>query len=76
MEKDISQVKTTCEGKNCQVQLLSSKQLEAETFSAPGVKLDPLKEIPLLYRHKDKLHLVSASNCVQKIIQKKKAGWN
>jgi len=70
--KDTAQVKTTCEGENCQVQLLSAKAFAAVTTSAPGVSLDPLKEIPLLYRHKKKLHLVSASSCVQDIIQKKK----
>ncbi len=132
--KDVAQVKTTCEGENCQVQLLSAKALSAQTAlcgnckhfvengkcklvqgtieskavcnlhesgeanppdtkikpehtkqetnyrtplaavttSAPGDALDPLKEIPLLYRHKKKLHLVSASSCVQDIIQKKK----
>lgn len=132
--KDTAQVKTTCEGENCQVQLLSAKALSAKTAlcgnckffvengkcklvqgtiepkavcnlhefgeafskdtkilplhtkqetkyrtplapvttSAPGDALNPLKEIPLLYRHKKKLHLVSASSCVQDIIQKKK----
>ena len=132
--KDVAQVKTTCEGENCQIQLLSAKALSAQTAlcgnckhfvengkcqlvqgtiepkavcdlhkfgeilakdtkikpektkqetnyrfplaavttSAPGDALDPLKEIPLLYRHKKKLHLVSASSCVQDIIQKKK----
>ncbi len=69
--KDVAQVKTTCEGENCQVQLLSAK-LIAETTSAPGTDLDPLKEIPLLYRHNDSLHLVSASQCVQKLIKEKK----
>jgi len=69
--KDTAQVKTTCEGKGCQVQLLTSK-LIAETTSAPGDALDPLKEIPLLFRHNDSLHLVSASSCVQDIIKKKK----
>jgi len=34
--------------------------------------LTPLKEVPLLVRHKKKLHLVSASACVQEIIKKKK----
>ncbi len=132
--EDVAQVKTTCEGENCQVQLLSSKALLAQTplcknckhfvsngkcelvagtiegkavcdlhkfgealpidtkikplhtkqetnyrlplaavtTSAPGTGLDPLKEIPLLYRHKNNLHLVSASSRVQDIITKKK----
>lgn len=69
--KDTAKVKTTCEGEDCQVKLLSAK-LVAETTSDPGTDLDPLKEIPLLYRHKDNLHLVSASDCVKKIIKKKK----
>ncbi len=46
--------------------------LLAVTTSAPGDALDPLKEIPLLYRHNDELHLVSASSCVKEIIRKKK----
>jgi len=68
--KDVAQVKTTCEGDNCQVQLLSAK-LIAETTSAPGVSLDPLKEIPLLYRHNDSVHLISASDSVKKLIKEK-----
>lgn len=61
--RDIAKVQTTCEGKDCQVQLLSASQ---------NTDLDPLKEIPLLYRHNDTLHLVSAPECVQSIIKKKK----
>jgi len=133
--EDVAQVKTTCEGEDCQVQLLSARALTAQkialcgnckffvdngkctlvqgtiekeavcklhefgeslpkdttirplhtktetdyrfpllaiTTSAPGDALDPLKEIPLLYKHNKKLHLVSASACVQEIIKKKK----
>jgi len=134
-KEDTAIVRTTCEGEDCQVQLLSAKDLSAQkialcgnckhfvdngkcvlvqgtiekkalcdlhefgeiqpkdtiinpthtktetnyrlpllavTTSAPGDALDPLKEIPLLYRHKDKLHLISASSRVQEIIKKKK----
>lgn len=133
--EDTALVRTTCEGEDCQVQLLSARGLTAQkialcgnckhfvdngkcalvqgtiekqalcdlhefgeilskdtiikpthtktethyrfplsavTTSAPGDALDPLKEIPLLYRHKNELHLVSASSCVQEIIRKKK----
>ena len=133
--EDTAIVRTTCEGEDCQVQLLSAKGLTAQkialcgnckhfvdnglctlvqgiiekkavcdlhefgeshhkdttikpphtktetnyrfplvavTTSAPGDALDPLKEIPLLYRHKKDLHLVSASSCVKEIIRKKK----
>ena len=65
--EDTAIVRTTCEGEDCQIQLLS-----AVTTSAPGDALDPLKEIPLLYKHKNELHLVSASSCVKEIIRKKK----
>jgi len=134
-DEDTAIVRTTCEGEDCQVQLLSAKGLTAQkialcgnckhfvdngkctlvqgtiekkavcklhefgetkpkdtiikplhtktetnyrfplsavTTSAPGNALDPLKEIPLLFRHKNELHLVSASSCVQEIIKKKK----
>lgn len=70
---DIAKVKTTCEGEDCQIQLLTSKQLFAETTTAaPGGDLDPLKEIPLLYKHKDELHFITASKKVQELIKKKK----
>jgi len=133
--EDTAIVRTTCEGEDCQVQLLSARGLTAQkialcgnckhfvdngkctlvqgtiekkavcklhefgethpkdtiikpkytktetnyrfplsavTTSAPGDSLDPLKEIPLLYKHNNELHLVSASSCVQEIIRKKK----
>jgi len=140
LEKDpafgeIANVKTTCEGKNCGIQLLSAQLIaqddkpmcgNCEFFvedhtcklvkgeilykdlcdlhvfgktQTPGTKINPkydkpevnyrspltatladpstttltpLKEVPLLFRHKKKLHLVSASSCVQEIIKKKK----
>jgi len=129
---DAANVKTTCEGKNCGIQLLTAKQkdhpmcgscvffvedhtcklvkghiaykdicdlyafgktnppgtkinpkyekpevnyrtpLAATTADPSTTTLTPLKEVPLLVRHKKKLHLVSASSCVQEIIKKKK----
>jgi len=46
--------------------------LSAQLADPSTTTLTPLKEVPLLVRHKKKLHLVSASSCVQKIIKKKK----
>lgn len=46
--------------------------LSAQLADPSTTTLTPLKEIPLLVRHKKKLHLVSASSCVQEIIKKKK----
>ncbi len=66
--KDTATVKTVCEGSDCQMQMLSAKNL-VETNS------DPLYDLPLLYKHKNTLHLISASQQVQNIIlQKKKEG--
>ena len=64
---DAAQVKTTCEGDNCLVQMLS-----AETTTANDSNLTHLQETPLLYKHKGKLHLVAASQCVKDILHKKK----
>ncbi len=65
-------VKTMCEGKNCDVKLLSGKSLDAETTTANQDNISHLQEIPLLYKHKGQLILLSASTCVQQIIKKKK----
>jgi len=46
--------------------------LSAQLADPSTTTLTPLKEVPLLVRHKKKLHLVSASSCVQEIIKKKK----
>ncbi len=67
---DIAQVKTTCEGENCQIQMLSAQM--AETTTGNQENLQHLKETPLLYRHKGQLHLVAASQCVKDILHKKK----
>lgn len=68
---DIAQVKTTCEGNNCQIQLLSGK-LIADTTTANQQNLSHLKETPLLYKHKGQIHLVAATQCVKDILHKKK----
>lgn len=47
--------------------------LKAETTTSNQQNISHLQEIPLLYKHKGSLHFVSASNCVQEIIKKKKA---
>jgi len=73
----VAGIKTMCEGDNCGIQMMSAKmkQLSAETISAPGDVLNPLKEIPLLYRHKKQLHFVTASQKVKDmIVQRKKDG--
>jgi len=49
-----------------------SKSLEAETTIANQENISHLQEIPLLYKHKGQLILLSASSCVQEIIRKKK----
>ena len=69
---DVAQVKTTCEGDNCQVQMLSAKVLSGDTTTANDTNLSHLKETPLLYKHKGQLHLVAASQCVKDILHKKK----
>lgn len=68
-------IRTMCEGDDCGVQMLSAKLMSQTTTSAPGDDLDPLKEIPILYRHKGSLHFVSASQKVKDmIVQRKKEG--
>ena len=68
---DIATVKTMCEGKHCDVKLLSGK-LSADTTIANQENISHLQEVPLLYKHKGQLILLSASKCVQDIIKKKK----
>ncbi len=68
---DIATVKTMCEGKHCDVKLLSAK-LSGETTIANQENISHLQEVPLLYKHKGQLILLSASKCVQDIIKKKK----
>lgn len=79
-------ISAMCEGEDCQVKLLSAKDVKAnqlfadtkegklfaEISEANADNLSHLQEIPLLYKHKGKLHFVSASSCVQDIIKKKK----
>ncbi len=133
---DTATVKTMCDGKNCDVKLLSGKQLyppmcgncnffvenntcklvkgeikyedicelhvfgptypkdtevnptheksdvnykqatpitlQADTTIANQENISHLQEVPLLYKHKGQLILLSASTCVQNIIKKKK----
>jgi len=69
--KGTATVKTMCEGKDCDVKLLSGK-LSADTTIANAENISHLQEIPLLYKHKGQLILLSASACVQKIIKEKK----
>ena len=69
--KDTATVKTMCDGKNCDVKLLTAK-LQADTTTANSENISHLQEVPLLYKHKGQLILLSASACVQKIIKKKK----
>lgn len=68
---DIATVKTMCDGKDCDVKLLAHI-LQADTTTANSENISHLQEIPLLYKHKGQLILLSASTCVQEIIKKKK----
>ena len=68
---DTATVKTMCDGKDCDVKLLAST-LQADTTIANSENISHLQEIPLLYKHKGQLILLSASACVQKIIKEKK----
>jgi len=68
---DTATVKTMCDGKDCDVKLLSGK-LSGDTTIANSDNIEHLQEVPLLYKHKGQLILLSASSCVQNIIQKKK----
>ncbi len=68
---DVATVKTMCDGKDCDVKLLSGK-LQADTTIANSENISHLQEVPLLYKHKGHLILLSASSCVQKIIKEKK----
>lgn len=67
--KDTATVKTTCEGSNCQVQMLSSKQITT-------CENDPLANLPLLIKHQNNIHLVSASKLVQDEVMKNKKDGN
>jgi hypothetical protein len=68
--ESVATVKTMCDGKNCDVKMLAAKQ--ADTATANSENIQHLQEVPLLYRHKGQLTLLSASPCVQKAIKKKK----
>lgn len=71
---NIATVKTMCEGKDCDIKLLQGKLL-ADTIVANQDNISHLQEIPLLYKHKGQLILLSVSECIQKkILSKKKAG--
>ena len=52
---DEARVTAMCEGENCHMKLLSAKQLKAETDDGLG----PLRQIPILIKHKGKLRFVS-----------------
>lgn len=61
--KGIATVKTMCEGKDCDIKLLSGK-LSADTTTANAENISHLQETPLLVKHKGQLILLSASSCV------------
>lgn len=66
-------IKAMCEGENCQIQMLSAKQLIE--LSVQNETAPPEKEFPLLVKHQNHLHYLSASKKVQEIIlAKKEAG--
>ena len=68
---DTATVKTMCDGKDCDVKLLQGK-LSADTTIAQSENISHLQEVPLLYKHKGQLILLSASECVQNKIKEKK----
>lgn len=53
---DEAKVTATCEGEGCQLRLLSAADL-----SGPADELAPIKTVPILVRHKDKLVFVSVT---------------
>jgi hypothetical protein len=59
---DEAKIVSTCEGDNCHVRMMTAAQMEADG-------LDPLKQVSILVRHKDKLHFVSVSKEVAEKIQ-------
>jgi len=63
-------IKAMCEGDNCQMQMLSAKQLI--DVSLQNNISPPQKEFPMIVKHQDHLHYLSASEKVQEIITKKK----
>lgn len=52
---DEARVTAMCEGDNCHMRLLSAKQIKAETDDGLG----PLRQIPILVKHKGQLRFVS-----------------
>ena len=66
-------IKSMCEGENCQIQMLAAKQLIE--LSVQNETSPPEKEFPMLVKHQNHLHYLSASKKVQEIIlAKKEAG--
>lgn len=51
---------------------LAGSTLKGDTTTANQQNISHLQEVPLLYKHKGQLILLSASTCVQDIIKKKK----
>ena len=71
--EDKANIKAMCEGENCQIQMLAAKQLIE--LSVINETSPPEKEFPMLIRHQNHLHYLSASKKVQEIIlAKKEAG--
>ncbi len=63
-------IKAMCEGDNCQMQMLSAKQLI--DISLQNNTSPPQKEFPMIVQHQGHLHYLSASEKVQEIIKKQK----
>lgn len=59
---DEAKVVATCEGEGCHMRMMSAAQMKADD-------LDPLKQVSILVRHKDKLHFVSVSDEIAKKVQ-------
>lgn len=65
-------VDPTHEKSKVNYRLASPAKMSAVTTISNQDNISHLQEIPLLYKHKGQLILLSASECVQKIIKKKK----
>lgn len=63
-------IKAMCEGDNCQIQMLSAKQL-IDVSLAKNQSPTAEKEFPIIVKHKNHLHYLTSSKKVQDIIKKK-----
>ncbi len=65
-------IKSMCEGDKCQMQMLSAKQMIDFSLENETSPLLMQKQFPMIIKHQEHLHYLTASERVQKIIKKKK----